>query len=1537
MNSNYSVQSNSLTSISQKANSSTFNNSSVNGRKKKTVIVVKKIEPASPKKEVYITRSLKQNEEVSNIMHETSFGNSSPQHPLLDKSGKYMKRSILGAVNSFSQFESEREAEEEVVSTQTPPKSKGSGVLSANSSWRSVGSASFMSNKKPTTTPQAQAILNPTQFPDAFLEALAERKKKALKTRTKEKEKEENLLQYLPVNERFDLNKEGKVLTMWKERQQKWENIQKKLAAKVGGSVETLMMSNGDEFRAKNEEYDVIQAAIPVPERFGANGWQMQLRNGTDTSVSIGHIFSGLTCNIGIHRTVPAIIRKPRQAGAKHLKDTFVDETAALTLKKHHLRKTLQTLRPKNFGPADVDGLILGSMDLFDWAIESSKDYFERVKNAEENEDYAVLFSQSPQKESADAVESVPTVTSGPKLTFQSSRNLVFTGLIKEIVHQKVSFKNTGTTALSYVWKLIPDKEVHEPSQINDLLLSREELPRESVITKERPNFFCDKPFGQILPGDTVETTFSFCCKSSGGVMIQNWMLDTTPRAVINFTSPFEQSRSTSSPSVRSEAARVPSTIAITLRGHVYTLDETIHLRKAANDSLIKTEFAESMVDNIYSTIRRIRQPITVEMLQGRIVELFKVLNAHILLPQSDVLIDRAVINATYGTYLYFVELMHNSDKLFQEIEDRYTTLEVQSREIGYEIPSKPTLHERQPTSSSLIRSHLLPERIIESYDEINEDDLILPWDLNLQNLVVVLEDLVTYASVIQVMETAVNKKLQQLEKQKIIAAKKAADSDYEEEEEEEEEPEEGSAKPSLDECIHVDRSKLLLQQCLEMKESLLLQLSLRCADYINEGLGKAVDELSQLKSKALESSGIKEGEVIPLVPSPFTTAEGKEFWDSILNQVDDPKDKKNAKSGGGKGKGVSDEQRKKYYTSLSTSFFSSIMDNIVDGMMVFNQDLARSRYPDVEKEYESLIKLSSAGQDDFTSGVAFVNANVNSFLDGYVQSAYEASALDQENIINILYKCYQGSVTTVVLLHESDVNIEEEAVSNIVKNLSDQLNGEIQKNLPKKKKLRPLNPKTIDIEYSSSIPQLNARLLHLKQLKSSNGIKSNCLDIIILQNVKNKDLVPPKVEYVEVLSDDEEGPILVGLEEEKEMKRQRWIEGGSQVIPLDIELEGSSYQVTCDTDHVKALNNLLVTFASTWIEADASSCYSSTQGVLHRINIPCEVYGSSLLRQASLWASVLAALPYSTVLMTEDSPLSTFMKQLFQSPRELKFSCCIGGSASHEKFLFIERMIDLAATIAVTGELSIPFINHTRNISFSAQNSELSKYLRVCKRILEKAAKLGVNLIIPNDVVTGDELITPEIKARCYASFDKDARDEGIDYEGESTIIKLDDSISSIIKGAMYDIGPSTLQQIKDEIATTNVLLSWGNIGCCELSSFQAGQKAIVATVLKSVEKDNLHHIVIGDSTVEWWARFADPEGEFGGNLIARSAASMFTRNASFFVGMLLNLPSKVLQRIIRRESPPDQVEEWDYISKYRAVKNEEEEAEEEDEEEED
>lgn len=586
--------------------------------KKKQVIVVKKLDKMSPKKEIFVSKKVQNFDPNDHEWKESFVGNPAPQRPIRDAHENILSRSILGDPKVFESFV---DLEDVPPSPVTPVKRK------VKNSEATAPAPAAVSNKKKSVLIQPSVKLDPKIHPGLYLESLQKLKMKAAKLREKELEKETKLIQYLPVNERFDLNKEGKVLAMWQERQKKWAQIQKSLAKRVGGTTESLMMNTGDEFRARNEEYDVLQAAIPVHERFGSESWKMMLRGGTERSVSIGHVFSGLSCPISIKSTIPAIIRKPRVSGQLKKGNTFIDPTPSLLKRQKQLQKTLQSLRPHSLGPSEVEGFIISSQNLFDWAIQSSEKYFQEKQD---------LASPSAQIVTS-TDEKAPSVVeeySGPEITFLSPRNILFHGLQGETVNQTITFKNTGSSALTFIWKSVPEKELHEPSDVAQVMCSRNEQPRAHILSRERSPFFCSHPSGQILPGDTIETVFSFCSKGSGGNFFETWILDTSPRAVIQYPPTFSKpslSDVNQTTSRSQSSVPLPSTVYVKLKGHSYTLDEGYHRRESVLNNLEKGSLLGNMIDQTYLMIRKVRQPVTKLELSNRKIRLFQAINETIL------------------------------------------------------------------------------------------------------------------------------------------------------------------------------------------------------------------------------------------------------------------------------------------------------------------------------------------------------------------------------------------------------------------------------------------------------------------------------------------------------------------------------------------------------------------------------------------------------------------------------------------------------------------------------------------------------------------------------------------------------------------------------------------------------------------------------------------------------------------------------------------------------------------------------------------
>jgi hypothetical protein len=131
-----------------------------------------------------------------------------------------------------------------------------------------------------------------------------------------------------------------------------------------------------------------------------------------------------------------------------------------------------------------------------------------------------------------------------------------------------------------------------------------------------------------------------------------------------------------------------------------------------------------------------------------------------------------------------------------------------------------------------------------------------------------------------------------------------------------------------------------------------------------------------------------------------------------------------------------------------------------------------------------------------------------------------------------------------------------------------------------------------------------------------------------------------------------------------------------------------------------------------------------------------------------------------------------------------------------------------------------------------------------------------------------------------------------------------------------------------------------------CELSSFQAGQQALVegASVKVTEEaplvvspstlsKDPLVSVLLGESCCEWFCRFVDSDGELGGNLVAAGAVSFANRSSALVAGVLGRCASHLLAR---RDGAvklrPCAEDEWVYSRRVAVVEEEEDEDDEDD-----
>ena len=146
----------------------------------------------------------------------------------------------------------------------------------------------------------------------------------------------------------------------------------------------------------------------------------------------------------------------------------------------------------------------------------------------------------------------------------------------------------------------------------------------------------------------------------------------------------------------------------------------------------------------------------------------------------------------------------------------------------------------------------------------------------------------------------------------------------------------------------------------------------------------------------------------------------------------------------------------------------------------------------------------------------------------------------------------------------------------------------------------------------------------------------------------------------------------------------------------------------------------------------------------------------------------------------------------------------------------------------------------------------------------------------------------------------------------------------------------------MKSFVSTADLLYIWGTIGYCEVSSFQTGQQTLVTAanqlVVNTEEskqlKNPLNTLLLGESTVEWFTRLIDTDGEMNGDLISSGIVRYANRCSDIFCGLVGQCSSNVMKEsIIKLREPIES--EWIY-SKV-VIETEEEDEDDDDEEDED
>jgi phosphoglycerate kinase len=183
---------------------------------------------------------------------------------------------------------------------------------------------------------------------------------------------------------------------------------------------------------------------------------------------------------------------------------------------------------------------------------------------------------------------------------------------------------------------------------------------------------------------------------------------------------------------------------------------------------------------------------------------------------------------------------------------------------------------------------------------------------------------------------------------------------------------------------------------------------------------------------------------------------------------------------------------------------------------------------------------------------------------------------------------------------------------------------------------------------------------------------------------------------------------------------------------------------------------------------------------------------------------------------------LDYFAKAL-ESPKR-PFLAILGGAKVSDKIQLIDNLLEKVNTLIVCGGMAFTFKKTLYNVPIGGSLFDEAGSKTVAK-LMEKAEKNGVKVVLPVDYVTADK-------------FDKDA-----------TVGAATDA-DGIPDGWMgLDCGPASIKLYEDAIAESETILWNGPAGVFEFDKFATGTKATLDAAVKGCEDGKIVIIGGGDT----------------------------------------------------------------------------------------
>ncbi|MDO8847696.1 MAG: phosphoglycerate kinase [Coriobacteriia bacterium] len=195
------------------------------------------------------------------------------------------------------------------------------------------------------------------------------------------------------------------------------------------------------------------------------------------------------------------------------------------------------------------------------------------------------------------------------------------------------------------------------------------------------------------------------------------------------------------------------------------------------------------------------------------------------------------------------------------------------------------------------------------------------------------------------------------------------------------------------------------------------------------------------------------------------------------------------------------------------------------------------------------------------------------------------------------------------------------------------------------------------------------------------------------------------------------------------------------------------------------------------------------------------DAFGAAHRAHAST-AGVAAYLPaYAGMLLARE--VETLTRILTEPDRP--FVAILGGSKVSDKFGVIDKLIEVCDTVLIGGGMAFTFLV-AKGLEVGNSIVE-ADWVEPAKQMLEKARTTNVELVLPTDFVIAAEMTE----------------------DAETRIVGREE----IPVGMMgLDIGPSTIELYKGDVASAKTIFWNGPMGVFEMTPFETGTKEVAVAV---------------------------------------------------------------------------------------------------------